>query len=52
MNRRVSDGGVTLVPCPECEGESVTTSKVGGIEEGGCSTCEGTGLVPESEVEE
>lgn len=41
----------TLVACPDCEGASVSVSDRGGIEEGGCSTCEGTGLVDEAEVE-
>lgn len=43
---------VTLVACPECEGESIRLSDIGGIENGGpCSTCHGTGLVEETEVE-
>lgn len=39
-----------LVVCPDCEGDSITLSDVGGIAEGGCSTCSGTGLVDASEV--
>lgn len=41
----------TLVPCPECEGDSVEPAEVGGIKEGGCPLCDGTGLVDEEEVE-
>lgn len=41
----------TLVECPDCGGDSVETSEVGGIKEGGCPTCLGTGLVDEAEVE-
>lgn len=37
--------GPTLVACPDCEG--ATVSDRGGIESGGCSTCDGTGLVDE-----
>jgi DnaJ-class molecular chaperone len=40
-----------LVPCPNCEGDSIEPAEVGGIKEGGCSTCSGTGLVDAEEVE-
>lgn len=41
----------TLVECPDCEGDSIEPAEVGGIKEGGCPTCSGTGLVNEAEVE-
>lgn len=42
---------VTLVACPECEGESIQLADVGGIKQNGpCGTCRGTGLVPSREV--
>jgi len=40
-----------LVACPDCEGDSIEPAEVGGIKEGGCPTCSGTGLVDAEEVE-
>jgi len=34
-----------VIICPGCNGDSVSRSDVGGVAYGGCTACDGTGLI-------